>query len=338
MNGADHRDEGIERAASEWITRQGGAWTAADQRALAEWQAADPRHAEAYARMAKTWAVFDWTQQRGLNPVLSARLEARTRARRRRRMAVAASGLILLLAVWWVKGPAVHPEVRLPAEYELALQLIRKLPDGSIVELKQGADIAVAYEPGVRRVRLLRGEAHFRVEREPGRPFVVQASGVDIVAVGTAFTVQVMPAAVEVVVTEGRIAVDRPVAGPAPAADAKAAAAVVDAGNRVVVDTTHDAGVPSKQIVAMSEEALQNRLAWRKSRLEFNDLELAAAIEMLNRANRIQLTLVDRAVGRLRVSGTFRADNPEGFVRIVEATFGLKAKARGPDEIVLYQP
>ena len=33
-----------------------------------------------------------------------------------------------------------------------------------------------------------------------------------------------------------------------------------------------------------------------------------------------------RSVGRLRVDGYFRSDNPEGFVRIVEQSFGLQAE------------
>ncbi len=49
----------------------------------------------------------------------------------------------------------------------------------------------------------------------------------------------------------------------------------------------------------------------------------------------MQIVVGDTDVGQLLVSGSFGADNPEGFVRIIEGTFNLRAESRGQDEIVL---
>jgi transmembrane sensor len=229
------------------------------------------------------------------------------------------------------------PERHLSPEFEMVLQQIRKLPDGSIVELRDGAEIETDYEAGVRRVRLVRGEAHFRVEKDPDRPFVVQARDLEIRAVGTAFAIQLERSSVEVVVTEGRVAVDPVDEQVAAGRDTAAVPTIVDAGNRVIVDTI--GLVPrARAIEPMTNDAIRDRLAWRPSRLEFNGLELAEALELLNRTNRLQIKVNSPSVGRLRVSGTFHSDNPEGFARIVEATFGLKADVRSPYEIVLRQP
>jgi transmembrane sensor len=61
----------------------------------------------------------------------------------------------------------------------------------------------------MRRVILQRGEAHFEVTKNPQRPFLVTAAGIDIRAVGTAFGVQLGTTAVEVLVTEGRVSVEK---------------------------------------------------------------------------------------------------------------------------------
>jgi transmembrane sensor len=70
--------------------------------------------------------------------------------------------------------------------------------------------------------------------------------------------------------------------------------------------------------------------------LEFEGTELAEAIALLNRHNRLQIALGDPALGRLRISGVFRADNPEGFVRIAEQALNLRVEFRRSGEVVLY--
>src|SRR5437660_1453063 len=62
------------------------------------------------------------------------------------------------------------------------------LADGSVVELKSGAEIAVDFTGAYRRVALKRGEAHFQVAHQ-SRPFVVTAGPIEFRAVGTAFAV-----------------------------------------------------------------------------------------------------------------------------------------------------
>jgi ferric-dicitrate binding protein FerR (iron transport regulator) len=86
---------------------------------------------------------------------------------------------------------------------------VQKLPDGTRVELNAGTEFVVEFTPGVRAVRLVRGEALFAVPKNPARPFVVGAGAVSVRAVGTAFAVRHGAAVVGVLVTEGRIAVER---------------------------------------------------------------------------------------------------------------------------------
>lgn len=321
--------------------RRSAGLSSAGERELADWLAADPRHVEAYSRLERTWAVFDRAGQKGVSNTIVTKLKVRARQRRSRRLqATAAAGALAVVALlftyrsWSVFLPLPSSAIGGQAAFES----IRKLPDGSIVELNSGADIAVDYETTIRRVRLLRGEAHFRVEKDAGRPFVVQAGGIEVVAVGTAFTVQLAKQAVEVVVTEGRVAVDRAAESvPAMPAPPGVESALVDAGNRILVDRTGQSAVPL-EIKPMNEAEINERLAWRIPRLEFGGMKLAQAIALINRSNRLQILLEDESIGRRRVSGVFRSDNPEGFVRIVEVTFDLKAERRGENEIVLRRP
>jgi len=99
-------------------------------------------------------------------------------------------------------------------------------------------------------VRLVRGEAHFTVAKNPARPFIVEAGGVAVRAVGTAFDVRHADGAIEVLVTEGKVHVRaaraaRRIQVPAPAP----IATPLVAGERAVVDTTRPATAPAVAVV-----------------------------------------------------------------------------------------
>jgi transmembrane sensor len=122
-----------------------------------------------------------------------------------------------------------------------------------------------------------------------------------------------------------------------PTAPASRPPTLVDAGNRVLIA---NAGVAPAdvQISPMSQAEVERRLAWRSSLLEFEGIELTEAVALLNRANHLRITTPDTGVGKLRISGVFRADNPEGFVRIVSSTFDLKVEHPNDRELVLRRP
>jgi len=68
--------------------------------------------------------------------------------------------------------------------------------------------------------------------------------------------------------------------------------------------------------------------------MEFTATPVAEAVELFNRQNRVQLAISDRAVANLQLSGIFWADDPEGFVRLLESGMSVRAEHVG-DTIVL---
>lgn len=338
----------IDAEASQWVVRRRAELAADEENQLAAWLAADPAHQAAFTRLSAVAEVFQRARAQGQATTIVTELETRSRRRRtRRRVMGAASALIAFAAVflWFnpLRGPQPVPGSQLIAEFEP----MRKLPDGSIVELKTGTEIAVRFEPGFRRIDLVRGEALFRVEKDPARPFIVGARGVAVRAVGTAFNVRLEAAAVEVLVTEGKVRVEDALRGssllPAPApvdvgeggVAPAAEPPVLGAGEKVVV-TLDSAGVAQPaEVVQLGADEIKQRLAWRVPRFEFDGIELAAAIREMNRDNRVQIVLADDSLAALHISGTFYPDDPQTFTRLVAATFGLKAVTQGENEIVL---
>ena len=171
--------------------------------------------------------------------------------------------------------------------------------------------------------------------KNPARPFVVCVGGVDVRAVGTAFAVRLAPENVEVIVTEGRVALSTAAAADGPANPPPVTlVAALDAGQRAVIARASPATPP--RLSAVEREAMTTQLAWRQPRLEFTDTTRTEASALFNRtAHGARLRVADAAVAGRRITGVFRADNVDGFVTLLEASLGVRAERRGDGEIVL---
>lgn len=285
--------------------------------------------------------ALDWPGRTATADAVLAAVERRVQRRRRlrRSAAVAAASLALLVvagATWFL--PASSPADSSLATGATVTQPARQLlADGSQIELNGDAQVRVEFSPAVRRVTILRGEAHFEVAHDTARPFVVVAGEVSVRAVGTAFSVRLAPRDVNVLVTDGRVAVDRatvdPVAAPAQPL------AFVSKGARVAVDAADlIPSAPAPVVVEVSAPELAERLAWRVPRLEFNDTPLREAVELFNRHGNVHLSLASPALGELRVSGFVRADNAPALLQLLRADYGVEAQRLGDRAFRLSRP
>jgi transmembrane sensor len=211
------------------------------------------------------------------------------------------------------------------------------LPDGSIVDLRHGAKIALAFSDESRVVILEKGEAHFSVTKNPHRPFIVETGTVKVSAVGTAFAVELGKTEVEVLVTEGRVSVEDTALASLDRAglqqdditgiSATAPTPLVEAGQRAVVLLSAAGSMP--RIAAVPAVEMTEHLSWRLPRLEFSETSITEAMAMFNRYNQRKLRSTDLAVGMMRITGVFRSDNVEGFVRALESSgLGLRSEHR----------
>ena len=346
------RDE-IERTAAQWVLRRDRGLTATEQDELSQWLAADSRHGEALALQRWGWDELD--RLAGLQTLLGAvpnpdLFAPRAKARARRGWWIAATyslaaAAAVVLLITLRSPPAKSENAPPPAPVSTALAAPCErltLEDGSVVELNRGASVEVVYSATERRVRLVRGEANFTVAKNPERPFVVTAGGVDVRAAGTVFNVRLAREAVEVVVSEGRVKLENwsgnaLVAGSANATRTSppqlAAEVLLSVGQSAVVSLV--ASAPGPQVNSLAEPELAARLAWQPRLLDFTGAPLTDIVAEFNRRNPVQLAVDDATLGALRLSAAFRSDNVEGFVRLMESDFGMRAEWRSEREIVL---
>ena len=348
---SDPAEQRARRAAAEWLTKHDRGLTATEQDEFFQWLAADPRHGAWLTRHQTGWlrldAIADWRPEHGAapNPDVLAHPSSRARWLRPARFTALAAGLALVAGALWLRSPTAHPSALVVATAaETGGYERRVLDDGSVAELNRGAEIEVNYSAGERRVVLRRGEALFTVAKNPTRPFVVRARGVDVRAVGTAFNVRLDAASVEVLVTEGKVEVAATVATSAslssslaPADVVAVARPLVTAGERAIIPLASAPTViaPAPQIARATETELARLRAWQPQLLDFSSVPLAQVIAELNRRNRVQLVLAAPDSAGVPIVASIRSDNLEGFVGLVAAAAGLRAERRGDYEIVL---
>ena len=341
--------EAIAATAAAWLAQRDGGLQPAEEAEFARWRASDPRHEAAVARLEETWSVLQ--QLRNFRP------EAATHPDRnllragptRRRIwsfpglaALATAASVAVVAVWWSGDgrPARVPELRYVTTvdgYErVALQ------DGSLLELNSNSEVSVRFSPAERQVRLVRGEAHFTVAKNPDRPFSVEAGRVAVRAVGTAFNVRLADTGVELIVTEGKVEVGQrsartSLAQAGAARDSLASTPVpLGAFERALITTGQGmSALPPPVVEKVGLESVRRALAWQEPRLVFVDTTLSEAVGQFNRRNQVQLVIEDQELGAMPIGGSFRPDNVDAFVRLLSATSDINVDSTDANRIIL---
>ena len=312
--------ETIEQQASRWLASRDARPTDPELAgAFDQWLQADIRHRVAYLKLESTWHRGDRLRDlrpldRDVNPDL-------LRPPRRYWSFGVAAGLILVLLVAGV----FFANTQLGWQrYETRVGGLARivLEDGSVIDLNTNSEVRARIGVKQREVRLVRGEGRFQVAHDKTRPFVVSAANAEVRAVGTAFSVRLRQRQVDVLVSEGTVAIE---------AARLAHAPPVHAGEAAMV-------LPDRVTVRRLEgPQLESRMSWTTGRLQFRGDSLADAVEEFNRYNRRQLRLADASLAQLRVGGTFNATDPESFAAALASTFNLQV-AHDTDAIVLRPP
>ena len=340
-------NDAIESAAAEWLVRHDRGLTPAQQDEFLSWLTASAAHRASFERHRRLWGDFNalaqWRPEHGTvpNPDLLAR-HRRPSPWRWAAPALLAAAAVALLLVWSSANRAPNHAT---LAFEATTYRQETLSDGSVLDLNRGAHVVVQFTAAERRVLLVQGEAQFAVAKNPARPFVVRAGGVEVRAVGTAFNVKLAGPNLEVLVTEGTVHVSQQTvvvtptsmaagaaAGSAPSA-APVVLAALTAGQRTVIPVATVIAPPV--VVPASVPEIARLLYWQPRLLDFESTPLAEVVETFNRRNPQRLVIGDEELRALTIVASIRSDNVESFVRLLEGTMGVRADRSSTGEIVL---
>lgn len=242
----------------------------------------------------------------------------------------AAAALALLAAAYW---PALTVALQGGSRIAIATgigetQTVR-LSDGSVISAGADTRLVATLLQRSRTVVLTRGEAYFRVVRNPTRPLTVRAGSTTVTDIGTAFDVRRTLDGVVVAVAEGVVNVaTRPrsdafgaIKRLAGAAAAPAMAPIqLTAGQRLAVES-----FATQPLLSSVKPGWVG--GWRDGRLQYVDEPLDAVVSDLARYSDRRITIASPAVGALRVTGVVDVNNIRGWLDSLQATFPVRVSS-----------
>jgi transmembrane sensor len=303
---SDDLVEKTEAAAAVWLARQDRGFCAADEAAFAAWLERSTFNRVAYLRLKSAWSRADRLAALKQPPM------RQSRARRTSSwLGLAAAGLAALLAggYWALDRPPPQTDYATTLGHRETV----RLADGTRMELNTDTKVHAEVTEKKRIVTLDSGEVYFDVVHDARRPFVVLAGNRRITDLGTKFSVYRNGDDVQVTVTQGRVQVD--------ILNKPAVAAPVEAtGGNVVMARRDETLVVSRPL-----DEIRQDLSWRRGMLIFNQETLAEAAAQFNRYNAKQI-LVKGKARKIRIGGSFKIDNVDGFTALIHRGFGLSIR------------
>lgn len=339
MNGSqDPLAKALAEQAAEWRARhREGSLDERAQQQFSAWLQASPAHVGAYLEVAalerdvreaaRSWAgAFRPLEADRLgDPVVAGRFPAAALRPARRRAAFAVLAIAAsLFAFTTVMVLTLRDGQRfgLPRAYETAHAEQRSwpLPDGSVLHLNSGSRVVVSFDRAERLVAIQRGQAMFRVAKDPARRFRVDAGDTQVIAIGTEFDVYRRPAGTRVVVLEGRVAVVRARSAPGGAAPAPPADAIsLAAGQQIEMSS---AAAPP-QVTAAD---LRRTRAWTQRTIVLDAAPLVEVVEDFNRYSHVPIEIEGDDLKRLQISGVFGAYDVESLLEFLRRVDGVRVE------------
>lgn len=223
--------------------------------------------------------------------------------------------LVTMFVVTITIGTTLHQ--RSMDRWEMVTAPVAELPDGSVVQLKEGASLA--YQPhrfSRERTVRLSGTGCFDVVHDPDAPFEVHTEEAYVRVLGTRFLFDADEG--EVYVIEGRVRFSR-VSTEEGVVLAKGEHAFLSAG----------AGAP-----VLEAPELPNPAAWATGRLAYESVPLGTVLEELSSIYGSQLSVApETAIGK-RLTGDFLLDDGLDFIATaIEAALDVQiARSDEKDE------
>lgn len=320
----------IHTAAANWDARlRNPDCSDAERAAFRAWCEEDPRHRNAFELLQDSvTALLSAAHTPEMRALRDGALNARRKIGHRSLSLVACLAVVALFVPFGVNlvahegsRPGQRPEPENPTYYATTVGQRSgiTLDDGSVITLNTDSRVDVHYSADQRVITLLKGQALFEVAKDPDRPFVVTAGAQRVVALGTTFDVRLNEAAVEVILVEGKVAIEEVAT---PKKKTPAPLVQLTSGERLVAS-------PEETRPRVTKIDTSKATSWREGYVTFEDTPLPEAIAEMNRYSTVQIMPEGGDISGLRITGLFRAGQQARFTEALQVYFPIDAKRDG---------
>lgn len=310
----------LTREAANWLARLQSGREPDIERKFERWRNSDPRHAATFDRILRTYEQAGLLRYSATVRAVDHELPVHGRERRLRPALAVAAAAVLLLAV----GASFLLSGRSPFAATEAVMLTTRvgeikqvrLVDGSTLTLDTDTRVDVQISRSSRRAQVKYGRARFEVAEASG-PFVVQIGN-------SAVETRDGVIDVERHALQGRFEVLSGAADVRPPDGAIAPHMSLGRGQSLTVASSGTERI----------EPARPAADWTRGMLEFDGTPLTDAVELANRYSRRHIVL-EGNLGRLRVTGAFRAGDTAGLSDSIAAAFHLSLRQAEDGNFVL---
>ena len=355
-----NRDEPVEYVAASWTELlERRSLTGSEQRKLAKWLIASPKHVEELlfaSALLRDLEGIDPARTISVDELLSGyNIEhfpnrnssggRETRRWTRAWQAAAAAALLvvsLLLVTLFVDGWEFS-EFDDSSHFvtDVGEQRSIVLDDGSLVHMNTRTTLRVSMNKLERSIYFESGEAMFEVARDESRPFNVAMPETIITVLGTSFNVYKRPEAVQVSVLKGRVSVT-PVSGDELAKSPPVSATTIPnnaESSRVTLNEGEQIAIaPGGEMSRVEPTDITSVSAWRDRRLIFSDQAVSRVVEEVNRYNRAQIHVQDQRLADVRITAVLDVDSPESLVEMLKVSHDVVVKNVDSGDINMWMP
>ena len=300
----------IEQQAAEWLIREDRGLDLRERAEFESWLSGNLQSRVAYLRLKRTWHNADQLScLRTSVAIPRASLVARFGST----LPKLAAAAVVLATVGIGARYFLQPTFTVVST-GIGQQRTLSLSDGTRIELDTNTSLKTREAGSTRTVMLERGQVYFDVAHDEHHPFVVIAGSRRISDLGTKFSVYRNGENIKVVVKEGKVRLDDLGANPGPP--------VIADINSVVI-----AKLDGTLMARRTSEEVERELTWRRGLLIFNDEPLPSVAREFNRYNVKQMRVAPNAQN-IKIGGSFRADDVQGFKALLQQIFALKIQDR----------
>ncbi len=324
----------IDEQATDWLLRLNEPdATAQDFDAFNAWCAHDPKHRDAYNKVASLWSDLESLEPAiaGSDPNKIVAFPANPGAREQTApgkrqfgragwIGALAASIVCLVVFSSLEAPPYFAD----HSTTTGQQSVIHLEDGTVGYLNTDTAIDVSFGTAGRRIALLKGEALFDVAKDPDRPFEVTARNGRSVAMGTVYAVRTdfpRSGATAVTVEEGIVSVRT--------GYDEDTSSIVRAGQQV---SYSDDGT----IAPVANVDVADALAWKRGLIFFDNLSLQDALAEVDRYTPGRIVLLAENLASKRVTATLSIKTLNDGLEALASTQNLTVYKVSPYLTLLY--
>lgn len=300
------RPDDLDRQTADWLARlHADDRTPADEDRFRTWIGAEPAHRDAFERASAIWtAVGGLKGERGAFAELEPEVRSgKTMSRR----AVLAGGAAVLAA----SGVTMGWQTAYAGVYrtDVGEQRRVRFSDGTRALMDTDTSIRYREKGEIRLLALMSGQLDLEIASDP-RPFVIDLgfrqaiandARIDVRRIGEAAQVTAISGAARIATGSGR-------------------AISLSPGSRIALAE----GAQDR----VDRPELEDLTAWQSGRLAFRDEPLGNAVAEMNRYSERPLIVDDLRIAAMRISGIYRAGDPEGFAQSLSLLLPVRVDTR----------